>query len=123
MAVTLIKGLIDVGPSGGSGSSSKVNPDKESRGGNAQSAPLAQTAMTRAASAPSVAAQTKLSTDAAVSVLRGRASGTEAKPLRDTREVDSLAFSVSERISSSRDAESTVHGGLSGEVARPHFQQ
>ena len=121
MAVTLIKGLIDVGTSGGSGSSSKVNPDKENRGGNAQSAPLI-TSVLRAASSPSTITQTKLSTDAAVSVLRGRASASEAKPLRDSKEVDSLAFSVSERISSKRDAGGEAHGGLSGEVARPHFQ-
>ena len=121
MAIKLVQGLIDVGPSsGGSGSSQKVNPDRDNRGGNAQSAAVAPT-VTKVV-ATTTTADTKTLSEAAVNSLRAKGATLEGKPLRDTRDADSLAYSVSERIASSRDDSGASHSRLSPEVARPHFQ-
>ena len=121
MAIKLVQGLIDVGPSsGGSGSSQKVNPDRDNRGGNAQSAAVAAT-VTKTAMV-SATTDTKVVSEAAVNALRGKGGKVDGKPLRDPREVDTLAYSVSERISSSKDESGVSHSRLSPEVARPHFQ-
>jgi hypothetical protein len=121
MAIKLVQGLIDVGPSsGGSGSSQKVNPDRDNRGGNAQTAAVS-TAVTRGA-ATTATTDAKALSEAAVNALRGKGGKVDGKPLRDPREVDTLAYSVSERISSSRDESGVSHSRLSPEVARPHFQ-
>jgi hypothetical protein len=121
MAIKLVQGLIDVGPSsGGSGSSQKVNPETEKRGGNAQSAVVAQAAVKGVTT--TLTSDNKALSEAAVNALRGKGGKLDGKPLRDTREVDSLAYSVSERISSSRDESGVSHSRLSPEVARPHFQ-
>lgn len=121
MAIKLVQGLIDVGPSsGGSGSSQKVNPDKDNRGGNAQTAVVSANATKAAVS--NATNDAKSLSEAAVNSLRGKGGRLDGKPLRDPREVDTLAYSVSERISSSKDESGVSHSRLSPEVARPHFQ-